>query len=394
MPYYYDPIAYGFSFRTILDSVMNTELKAAFRELLEPVRESIFLYAGFGKPQAKGKQAYGVGLLPHLYPEPEVICDPPHLSAFRGQTIDEALHEWDRAMKAMDDPQCVGMVFGTHERTSRRRFQKNETKYGKAYRELLYQMPEYDTLMRRREDIWKLLSCPSDDLLDVRVPAPCVYSTDLFDVYYEPALFQFPQGRWEKTMADLPEDGKTRYMHTISICIPRFLIGEETDVSALQKRWSEVLCRLGSMFPLSLGSVDMDVSHPSALNAFDEREIFKTGTLWFSKEIPGYSWGMLINATQREKLRILPKEGGPGGFFKVTEFENGNVYFQKTKDWRYMTQEECHALRDFFKPSMSPTALEHWWQVVFPTFRSGFGPEEIEFRPNFGGFYIKHDKVQ
>lgn len=390
MPSYCDPIAYGFCFRTLSERKDIPELKAAFKELLISIEDYLLSYGGFSGPPVKSVYNSGILVLFHTENNVPLNLNSRWLSpALAGDTVQDVKEYLIKALNALDDVRCEGMDVDVADRSSRRRYYKGPTILGKEYQKWLVR-PEPDMdLKANREHLWRILSCPSDDLLDVRIPASGLYGDILFYVSYKQMSFDRETGEGANPkfhlIAETSTNQKKLYLHRISICIPRFLVGKAEDAAALQKQWTGILCRLGMLFPLSAGSVDMDVSHPWCITAFDAEER-ALGNIWLSKRIPGYAWGMLINSTQRSLLPELPKGEDEGSFYRTAELGNGNLFLQKTKDWKIMRWEDCNSLRSYFKPALTPSDLSHFMYTGFSTFRSGFTPEEMIF----DGFQYQH----
>ncbi len=391
---YYDPIAFGFSFKAVTDGKVVPELKSAFRDLLAPLRDCIMEYGGYGGPAPVAKTPSAVTLM--FQTENNIPMETPSRTLLPdyGDSAEKAEQYWSETMEALDDERCQGLEIYISDTMSRRRYAKGATRAGKRYAALLTDPIRIEALKANREQLCEILSCPSDDLAEVRVPASGFYGVWLFNVSYK----QMPIQRKESLMvgafrviADIPEEWDEPCLHNISICIPRFLIHQDFDLPALQNLWTDILCRLGNLFPCSVGTVDMDASHPNTTTAFDEAERFN-GNIWLSDAVPGYAWGMLINSTQQKRLGAFPHENGPDGFYRIRHLNHGNVYFQKTEDWRVMSRQDCHFLREFFRQSLTPGGIGHEIMKTFPAFRLGFDADELEFgnTPPCCNFVVNH----
>ena len=403
MAQYCDPISYNFSFEAITENAVEPALKAAFREVVLPFKDCILDYAGFGGPMPKGFEANSNFIWIMFQTKDNAPLDVPStiLCPVSGRTYDEnelrpaEVPREDAeafllaALNALDDPRCYCAIFDTIDKHSRRRYYCRPTKLGKQLGDLIAKPIEITE--QHREELFRLLSCPSEDLSDVRIPAAGLYGEDLFNVAYRQWTIPIPN---KELIADIPKDGKEYILHEISVSIPRFLVGENMDIPSIQRLWTKKLCELGNLFRLCFGSVDMDQSHSNYINAFERVQTFR-GKIYLSDRIPGYTWAMLINATQRKKLDIPASDGIPG-FYKTAVFDNGNLFFQKTADMRFMTWEDCHSLREYFKPSLTPAALEHYYQHTFLTYRAGFLPEELNFDTKLtsgSDFCVFHDEA-
>ena len=393
---YYDPISFGFSFKAVTDRKVVPELKNAFRELLAPLKQLILEYGGFGGPEPVTKFPGAVCFV--FQTEKNIPMDVPSrmLSPALNEALRDAEHYWFEAMETLDDERCQGLEVWIDDSMGRRRYARGATQSGKLYKRLLTDVGPMDVefLAAHKEELCAILSCPSDDLAEVRVPASGFYGVRLFNVSYK----QMPIQRKESLMvgafrviADIPEEWDEPCLHNISICIPRFLIHQDFDLPALQNLWTDILCRLGNLFPCSVGTIDMDASHPGTTTAFDEEERY-SGNIWLSDVIPGYAWGMLINSSQRKNITILPRDGDSNHFYRVTELNHGNLYYQKTKDWRIMSWQDCHSLREYFRSSLTPHGIRHSSGETFPSFRMGFVQDELELdnSPTWYNFVVNH----
>ena len=87
------------------------------------------------------------------------------------------------ALNALDDPRCQCMDIWIDDKHSRRRYYGRSTKLGKKLESMIVKPVEKEELRKHTDELFRLLSCPSDDLSDVRIPASGLYGESIYNIF-------------------------------------------------------------------------------------------------------------------------------------------------------------------------------------------------------------------
>ena len=261
-----DPIAYCFTFRTVTPQAVEPDLKEVFRQLVLPLKEYVLRYGGFEKT------VFGQGLLftfnKFVESEEEVPLSNQFVPA-QYYTITQASEIYDSVLEQFSKFRYQALRIEGNDEAILKHYTEKPTPLAKEYQEWLTKSKTPADFKNNQNHVWGLFSCPSDDLLDVLMPISII--KHIFSVDYRswplsndhiPAVLLTK----EDVIVTIPEDekGSPHYLHEINIAIPRFLIGKSTDTAAMQQSWTDALIRLGHLYPVSTGTIYMDI--PNAIH--------------------------------------------------------------------------------------------------------------------------------
>lgn len=192
-----------------------------------------------------------------------------------------------------------------------------------------------------------------------------------------------------RVMYDMPEHESKLpcYIHELKIHLPRFLI-KDADISPIKRQWYDTLLRMGGSYPICYGSLFSDVPTKPAYvhycNSIDFAALIHDDYgKCFSRYIPGYSCGMLLNREHIDLLSPHDRMQIDADFHEVRTLENGNVYCQLTSDFSVMTHAENIRLRETFKPYLPSVHVEAIDRRAPPSLRLGCTPDEIKLSPRY-----------
>ena len=376
--YYHDPILYQFYFEVLSQKEYEQTVHHVFCELLEHCAKYAQAYTdGADASKAwirldmRAGQPYGnVRLDDGTFILPGFTC----------------AYDWGRIMAEAKTSQLTGFCFEGNDRYLFRRFHKRPTPLGKLISKAFYEAIETTT----QEELANILNCPDEMLDEVVVPR------SLCHVY---EAFRIELNRWpvEKdgrclTIKIIPDDYpsdriKPKYCYKVNITLPRFLITAPDEEKCLKKLWKDSLIRLGEAYPECIGSIDYDAVHDrGGRGAFSASAAPSKWAPWrsddteqyFSNNIPGYCWGMLLNSAHKKILDEKRTKEYADMFHEIKTLENGNIYLQLTEDMKRVDKDSAKRLRCFMKPAFPQTDIRaDWWAEVPLSFRMGIEPDEI-----------------
>ena len=357
---YADPICFQFYFGAVTDKAEEPALQHAFLKLVEVCKDWLIQDGNRGKEFPLDFCSFhGENRVRHHW-------------LFQGKHTVESI-DISVCEKILKEDECRRIAF-SNDVIRKTIFTTSAGKFGKACERLLKK-----THIGQIDDVYikeltDMLSCPSDKLEEVRVPLSMLKGFNTFVISYDyyHAVFDHENGN-VNILRDFNPEIKT-ILHEITLRIPRFLIGKENTVIDIQDEWKKVLLSLGSLYSRSMGSIMMDSPPWQSCGAFSCYSIGWYHKKYFERYIPGYSWGMLINA---EQTKLLPKEL-PVFFNNIQNLENGSRYYQLTEDMRCVTRQQGTLLRQYYKKSLPPEPLGVTWDEVPPSFRLCITPEEIK----------------
>ncbi len=356
---YADPICFQFYFGAVTDKAEEPVLQHAFLKLVEVCKDWLIQDGNRGKE-------YPLGLT-SIHGENRIRNHWLFQGKHTIESVDTSICE-----KILKEDECNYITF-SRDLMTKPIITTSAGKFGKKCERLLKK-----THIEQIDDLYiselsKMLSCPSDKLEEVRVPLSMLRGFDMFDItyHYYPAIIN--QNDRGIIIPSRYESNITTKLHEIFLRIPRFLIGQETSILTIQDEWKKELLSLGSQYSYSTGSITMDSTFRQS-GAFSFYDAAFTKYKLSNRYIPGYCWGMLINA---EQTKLLPDEL-PDFFNCVKNLENGSRYYQLTEDMRCITRLQGTLLREYFRKSLPPEPLGILWDEVPRSFRLCITPEEIK----------------
>lgn len=377
-----DPIAYCFTFRTVTTQAVEPSLKEVFRQLVLPLKEYVLRYGGFEKA------LFGQGLLftfnKFVKSEEEVPLSNQFVPT-QYHTITQASEIYDSLLEQFTKFRYQALCIQGDDKAILKHYAEKPTPLAKEYQEWLTKLKNTLDFKNNQNHVYRLFSCPSDDLLDVLMPISI--TKHIFRVNYRswplsnddiPAVLLTK----EEVIATIPENekGLPHYLHEINIAIPRFLIGKSTNTLEMQQSWTDALIQLGSLYPVSTGTIYMDI--PSAMHdnitCYDREALVCQKRRYITERIPGYAWAMLVNENQAKSLSQI-EEFDQAFFHRKQHLDNGCVFFQMTPDMRIMSIQDCNNLRCYFANSLPGVNICYDWDSLPPSLRLGFMEEEMVF---------------
>ena len=377
-----DPIAYCFTFRTVTSQAVEPSLKEIFRKLVLPLKEYVLRYGGFEKDLP------GQGLLFTYNKFVKSEEDVPLANQFvptQYHTLAQTSEIYDSLLEQFTKFRYQALCIQGNDKAILKHYTEKPTPLAKEYQEWLTKSKDTPDFENNRKHIFRLFSCPSDDLLDVLMPLSII--RHIFRVDYRswplssdgiPAVL-LTKEEVIVTNAD-NEKGLPHYLHEINIAIPRFLIGKSTDTLEMQQSWTEALIQLGSLYPVSTGTIYMDI--PNALHdnitCYDREALVSQKRRYITERIPGYAWAMLVNEDQAK--RLTQNEAFDRAFFHRKQYlDNGSIFFQMTPDMRIMSMQDCNNLRCYFASGLPDVNIRYELDSLPPSLRLGFAEEEMVF---------------
>lgn len=396
MAQYLDPIVYSFRFSAITHRPMEPLMKETLLALVKKCKPWILKYMGYPNEF--------LGELDLRYAP--FFLDPMHLEPlspilYPYKKMEEC---WQRIINPLEEGGYYywNLSGGALDIANRKYFSGRSSKLGKEYEKFFHRRPALgesmsETCRENAERICELLSCPNEKLQDIRVLRTMVNRNYRFLNFFlrsEPACFGERALGKDFICLDLPEEEKDLpcYSHAIVMELPRVLIGPDENVADLQMLLCDSLKKLGAYFPYSFGTVAMDIASMYFTTTYYARDSFYSKLPdFYSRHIPGYAWGMLINRQQAQLMKDLDQYQCGKGFHEVQHMENGNVYFQLNDDMECMTREESIFLRNVFAPYLPPHKLGVYWGQLPPSLRLGCTPDQLRFedlKRHLALFYI------
>ena len=395
MAKYCDPIAYCFSFRTVTTQAVEEDIKAAFKSLLLSLKEYILRYGGYED------RISGQGLwysYDKFIETPESVPPADKLIFATEYTLDQASEIFDAELERFMKYRYYGLNIDGDQRPVMRHFAERPTPLAKEYLEWLAKPKKPIDFKNNQKHIYELFSCPSDGLLDVLTPISIATTEKLCEIdcrswpVNDDFILSITE---EKIITTINENERhlPHYLHEISISIPRFLIGKTTDTKELQRNWTDHLIKLGNQYPTSTGVIYMDI--PKIFRwlstCYDYEALVDLKKRYITDRIPGYAWGMLVNADQAKRLGKM-EESDKDLFYRKTDLKNGSIFFQKTPDVRIMSMKDCRDCRLYFTNSLPDVNLFFRPDMLPPSLRLGFSEEEMVFENLhiFTQFEVEH----
>ena len=359
MSRYIDPICYSFFFSTILKKEDEGYLRQVFLQTLHECKAWLLQEGNLGAEVPLDLiSIHGRNLLGH------------HWFTFQNKSIKDL--DIDACDGIMQREDC-SMLELCDEPKANLHFSSPAGKSGKKCERLLKKTKKDQIDSTYIQELSEMLSCPSDSLDDVRVPVTMVRGTSLFIIEWRRWPVIYHESEY---IGMTPDFSPSPYeLQELMIRIPRYLIGDQVSVLAMQNKWQQKLISLGERYACSMGSIMMDTPATQGWGAFScyDDGVDYDQRWHYPSQIPGYCWGMLINAAQKEKLPTDQNEG----FHCVKDLANGNRYYQLTEDMRCINREQGTFLRNFFKQSLPTDPLGVCWDGIPPSYRLCFSPEDV-----------------
>lgn len=375
--YYHDPILYQFYFEALSQQEYEPTIHRVFCELLEHSAKYAQAYtdgADAGKawieldmraPQPSGniRRDDGTFLLPWF----------------------SCAYDWSKIIAEAKAAQLTGFCFEGADRYLFRRFHKRPTPLGKLISKAFYEAVETTT----QEELAYILNCPDETLDEVVVPRSLCHVYEAFKIRLDRWPIEDGKCLGIRIIPDdCPRDNTIpKYCYKINITLPRFLITAADEEECLKQLWKDALIKLGEAYPECIGSIDYDAVHDrGGRGAFSASAAPSRWAPWrsddteqyFSKNIPGYCWGMLLNSAHKRILDEKRTGEYADVFHEIKQLKNGNIYLQLTEDMKRVDKDSAKRLRRFMKPAFPKTDIQAlWWAEVPLSFRMGIEPDEI-----------------
>lgn len=378
MAKFIDPVCYRIYFGGISENDQDQFIKDVFITLINSFKKQLVSYLSIGLPKTYRDSV-------------RTIRDgrPGNLTHFIGSfsTINTTEQKLDALLRLLEkDPDYFGFIMHGCLKNDQIPYFDKSTRFGRDYVKWFgnhtYIISD-GSYLENRKILGALLNCPSDDLNDVVIPSSMtLHGNELFCM----ELYRIPIAATNERpypyqvimqSPDLQDDG---YFYQLSITIPRFIIGKDTDTIPMQNKWRDMLLRLGEHFPVSIGTLQMDCSlFLNGFSCYDDKTRSEMEKRFFAEYIPGYSWGTLISSSQAQMVDQCKQDEMNGVFYDIQKLKNGNRYYQLTDDMRIVPLQKAIELRNFFRPFLPPVNIPFRLGRSPISLRMGFTESEFQF---------------